>query len=331
MLWFGVAATCLGEAARAEISLPARLRWVIFRIVSGRVVVLNGQYGQSMSKTRNRPALGRHESFVIDVSTAAVSVRYQLTTDQFDLTAEFVDGQRARIYRQPRGNSPVVRVQYDQPEAGQVTLSVGSDESSRQYFADSFWHLMLAAPEDCTRHLISILEHLRSNWHLQHCAEGIKDAMFYRATSGALPDRKKWTVLVAALGSDHFHVRRHAERELSRTGQAIVPFLKELGVGKLDAEQRFRVRRILAARSAPVDDTPDRVAAWLIDDRSAWLTLATADDPIRRELAAAQLSRLVGRRLDFDPQADRKTRGSQIERLRRRIGSDPSKPPRQLR
>ena len=98
---------------------------------------------------------------------------------------------------------------------------------------------------------------------------------------------------------------------------AIAPYLASLDHRQLTAEQRVRVRRIVAAVSRDtLDDSVEHIVSWLAWDAKAWYLLLSRDDEALRQAAAAQLAGLLDEPLDFDPAADAATRQQQLERLR---------------
>jgi hypothetical protein len=95
--------------------------------------------------------------------------------------------------------------------------------------------------------------------------------------------------------------------------------LQSLQRNKLDAEQWNRVSEIIAASSDDREDTPDRMAACLVDDRSVWLGLLADSQELARQIAAQRLSSLTGGPIDFDPAASQDTRSKQLAALRSKL------------
>jgi hypothetical protein len=140
------------------------------------------------------------------------------------------------------------------------------------------------------------------------------------AAEGDLPDPGRWAVLVEQLGDERFSRREAADRELRSLGRVVSIYLQQLDASQLDAEQHYRVRRILMALSARTDnDTPPEVAQWLAGDPVVWLAMLSRDDEPTRRLAAERLKALLDGPIAFDPAADAATRQGQIDELRLRI------------
>ena len=87
-------------------------------------------------------------------------------------------------------------------------------------------------------------------------------------------------------------------------GQLAVSFLNRLDERTLNAEQRSRIRQIKQSFHIDDGDTPDRVAAWLSEDKSVWLSLLERKSEATRTIAAGQLGEILGQSLAFDPAAD---------------------------
>ena len=77
-------------------------------------------------------------------------------------------------------------------------------------------------------------------------------------------------------------------------GQPVVSFLNRLDEGTLNAEQRSRIRQIKQSFHIDDGDTPDRVAAWLSEDKSVWLSLLERKSEATRTTAAEQLGAILG-------------------------------------
>jgi hypothetical protein len=67
-------------------------------------------------------------------------------------------------------------------------------------------------------------------------------------------------------------------------------------------------------------DSPELVAAWLLDDKRVWLALLDREEIATRKLAQRQLEALCQRTILFDPQAEAGIRRQQLARLEARMG-----------
>jgi hypothetical protein len=96
--------------------------------------------------------------------------------------------------------------------------------------------------------------------------------------------------------------------------------LKQLNFSRLDAEQQFRIGRILESQTGQRnDDTPLEVATSLAVDPSIWLALLSRPQQTVRETAAHRLEALLGGPIPVDPTADPDSQKAQREQLRVRI------------
>jgi hypothetical protein len=234
-----------------------------------------------------------------------------------------VSSRRVHIIQEPQVGADVPPVEFTQPPCGSLTLTVGARPSQRVIHAASLWHLMIGYPEICRQHLAPLLQLIDSRWDPGKLAADLEEDLIQLARSQDAPDRRHWDALVAQLRDDLYTRREAADRQLRSCGRIVIHYLRELDPARLDAEQKFRVRRIIAALdSGEGIDTPDHVASWLAGDPSIWLGLLSRDSESTRRLAFQQLSSLLDKPLVFDPAADEKTRQSQVEQIRGVVGEN---------
>jgi len=235
----------------------------------------------------------------------------------------FVDVERSKqvtISRLSRADDHVAAVRYRQPARGNVTLVIEGVDQTREMVAPGFWHLMLAEPDVCRKHLLPVLESIRHNWGLETKTRQLEDALFAVARSGKLPDADRLRQLVRQLRHPKFERRQEADRQLRDMGQSVLAFLERLDEEALDAEQRTRIRRIKQALTVTDGDTPVRVASWLADSSHVWLALLDRADANKRSTAAKHLEMICGQPLPFDPLASEIDRRRQIDQLRVDMG-----------
>jgi hypothetical protein len=292
-------------------SLAAQRSWVKFGILLGRLQLLNSQVGQSLSATSEDPQTGVRESFSVNVGSKVVSVHYELTTPDVQFAVDFCGPDCLEIEKAPRSDRGGTRLRLVQPQRGPLELNIGVGDGARRYQADSFWHLMLQYPEVCEAHLVPILKSLRPEWQLDRATAEVETNLLRLAREEHVPRTERWAELVKQLGHETFLGRRAAERELRAAGQAVVAYLTQLDPRDLDTEQRERVRQIVGSLVSHTEDTPQRVALWLIADESVWLTMMSREDPHTRRIAALHLARLTDKPVDqlgLPPEAMRTAR-----------------------
>ena len=267
----------------------------------------------------NKP---QDEQLTVRNSNGDFSIEYVKPSADRRLSIEIgVSCGRVHILQQAEVGADVTPVEFTQPPCGPLTLTVGAKQSQRTIHAASLWHLMIGYPEICRQNLLPLLQMIDSRWDPGKLAADLEEDLIGLANSQDAPDRRHWDALVAQLRDERYTRREAADRQLRAAGRIVIHYLRDLDAAHLDAEQKFRVRRIVAALddSAGVD-TPDRVTSWLAGDPAIWLGLLSRESESTRRLAFQQLSSLVDKPLVFDPSADEKTRQSQIGQIRAVVG-----------
>lgn len=291
-----------------------RAGWIQVSLVSGRIQVAGSRVGL-INPHINRN--GSTEQLTVQSNEAVPTVGYELSSkrERMSFHVDGTDG--LRLVRQPKEGVTFAAVEYRQPYGGKVLLAIGTGDERRAFESASLWHLLFTEPEACRQHLLPVLEVLNPQWHLNALANDVEEALITSARDGLMPDRQRWDSLVEQLGDAQYARREAADRELRACGRIVAAYLEQFDRGQLDAEQDYRVRRILAALALNAsDDAPEQVAMWLAGDRAVWLALLARDDPATRRLAAERLEALMGRRISFNPDADDATRLDQLARLR---------------
>lgn len=295
----------LAAAVKAQNITPA--------IVSGRIVISSVR-GRTVPLQLDSGDV--KEQLLLPLFLRGGVVKYERSTPNEQISMEFFGGARAHLTRTPKGSSEAAPVEFTQSVEGMMSLAVGRNDQRRVYTGASLWHLLLAERDVCRQHLLPLLALVNDDWDLPTVSEQIEQTLIEEAGSQAPPDRRHWVALVEQLGSERFTQREAADRELRALGPLVASYLQSLDVEALDAEQRFRVRRIvLALTDARQPDTPDQVALWLAGDPQVWLALLDRDSEAARQVAARQLAHLLGRPIAFDPAADPQTREAQLKRL----------------
>ncbi len=296
----------------------ARLRWLQYKMVAGRVVA-SSSYPDGMNISFGPSVIGGrlHEHLQLLILKEQASIRYELAGDGQQLSIVLAENGGFSINR--KRSDPVYQMEFIQQPGKPLTLSLVEGDTERNVTAESFWHLYLAEPKLVTAELIPYLELLRPAWHLAATGQAIEDALVQEAQKPHAGDPRQWSVLVGKLGSPSFAQRESAQHELQRTGQVILPYLESLDRTALDAEQNARVSKLIAALSVDYEDTTGRIATWLAGDRGAWFALLAHPQKAKRRIAARQLEMLSGGPIEFDPAADAETRRAQLERLRPRF------------
>jgi len=329
LLWTAGSGSC-AEPLTMSPGMAARLRTVRAEIVSGRVHLVSAQRpSSSTSTTRSN---GRTERLSIDARDDRPAIQYELRTPELRLEIKAAgageleithqvdyrsaEQQRRRVveFRQ-QPNHPVELSIVDRDQTETVT-----EENEQTITAAGLWHLQLAEPQVCGTYLNPLLEMLRADWNLAETTAEIEQQLLAHAILPADGRRREWQALIAQLASDRYSERRAADRQLRAAGTAVVPFLQTLDRRELDAEQWFRVRRMIDSFSAGAEeDTPLSVARRLAGDPRVWHSLLSRDGRQYYKPATSHLSRLLGEPIQFDPDADAEARQRQIDAIGRRI------------
>ncbi len=302
-----------------------RSRRVEFSLNLGRVAVWSrNYYGSSSSRssgsTRSERLSIRTNRVASRAGGFSVTVGYELSTSEEVFKIDAESDRLLQIRREPKGDSQVVPVEFVQEAGRPVRLAIGADDERKAHEAPSLWHLVLAEPAAVREHLAPILKPIMPDSDLVGQAEKLPARMIEMAAAQETPDTERWAELVVQLGHDQYALREAADRALRQAGPNVLAFLRNLDYGKLDAEQQFRVKRIIRSMTrTPGSDTIDSIAEWMLTDARAWLILLGRDEEATRRAAAQRLEVLLGEPIGFDPSADPTLRRKQIESLRKRI------------
>lgn len=303
--------------APSERNIVERTGWIRFEIIGGRIAVLGHRCGQSRVVQNGEATDVPRELLSVQLCTESLVVHYEDVRSDRHIAVDLDDQQRLTLSRS--GNTPSGDLKLVQPFKGPLTLSVGR-EPVQTFTASTLWHLALKHPELCEEQLFPLLETIRPHWRLKEQAAGLTEALVSKAGTDVAADRAQWRDWVSKLDSDDFAVRQNADRQLRASGQAVVAWLARIDRKQLSAEQAGRVAEICQGLANLSTDTPQRVAAWLVDDRCAWLALLNHPDASVRLAAANHLTLLCGKPLVFDPLASFSERQQQLSQLQARFG-----------
>ncbi len=294
----------------------ARLRWMQYNMVAGRIVVSSAYQGTNMTFG---PAQvdRRSERLQIHINADQINFRYELSNADEQFTMSLVDGDQLSIRR--TRSEPKYALHFEQNAEAPMSLVLETGDTKHTLQGDSFWHVYLAEPELVRRHLIPLLEVLHPSWQLSSMGAAVEDSLIQRAQNPRQFIGQRWARLVDDLASPQFATRQNAQRKLYDAGPVIVPYLQNLDRNHLDAEQTSRIRALVESLSVDNEDTTDRIATWLAGDVQVWLSLLSRGELFKRRAAQQQLDQLLGSPIEFDPAAEETLRKAQIERLPARL------------
>jgi hypothetical protein len=298
--------------------LLGQMGWVQFSLASGRIVADSPYYGSGMQSSSQ--GNDHEETLSLEMNGASPVVRYQSRSSQESILLVVTDRSDLSLTREPVGEDQGPRVELTQPPSGPITLLLGHGPTQREVRGATLWHVLLADPAASAAHVLPLLELMEADWNLPETLADLDERLLSAAEKRRPADRDLWSSYVARLGSPRFADRQAADRALRRADAAVAPYLRSLDPSRLDAEQRLRVRRLIAAVERDLEDgSAERIAGWLTWDPAAWALLLARPDEATRRRAAEQVGLLLGRSIDFDPAADESTRTAQIEAIRARL------------
>lgn len=328
-MWHRMAASCLLLVAfhvtvleaeeKSETTLFAASGWARLQLVLGRVAVSTIRSSQSRSVAATDPAKQLEEKLFLSSDTEIPSLRYQRVTPADTLSVELVNGQRLTIVRQPTADTDLPPLRFTQTPGAPCVLVLGDGPQARTHRADSVWHLMLEAPTDFHDQLAPILESLQPSWRFHELSARAQDELIRLAQHNRFDTHRTAELLIARLGSSNFSEREMADRELRELGLRALPILERVDRLALNREQQQRLARIQADLRMDAADSPERIAAWLVEDTEVWVAMLRNDELPVREYAAAHLSKRFKQVEQFDPAAGPEQRQAQVALLERQL------------
>jgi hypothetical protein len=308
--------------AMQNLNQVVRSGMVQFRVVTGRVSLNGSRVGpiQTANNFEKLDSLSIQSDYNGDIVMS-----YNWSNSNRQLSIEVSNVSKVRIRYSGKGDDTQIPVEFYQPLQAKTVLKIGPEGKQQIYSAPNIWHLFLAYPAETKQYLVPLLELLHPNWKLSESAATLESELLRKAGNKETSDRKRWTALVEQLGDDGFAKRQAADRAIRAADPAVLSFLQQLDFSRLDAEQQFRVRRIVETLTDRLgDDSPEQVASWLAGDASVWLVLLNRSEVATRRLAARQLIAMLGGPIPVDPEADPASQKTQMEQLRLRIESPAS-------
>lgn len=270
-------------------TLQRRVRLII---VQGRIQASASSFLRGFSATLKHPDGEESETLQVTVTPQIQQIRYQRVAQQTRLT--MVLNAHGEMWVTIDFDDPKQKpVRFQQPTQGPITLAVGSSDDEEHCTAIGIWQLFLTHPHLCQQHLIPALESLQTNWCLSDTCASIETMLLELAINNTSPETTDITRLVEQLAHHQFSVRRRAEKELLEFGSTVLGPLRQLDNRQLDAEQKRRIQRVVNTLSFSTEDTPARVASWLVNDLDVWESLLDHLDGKDLEIAFRQRSSLM--------------------------------------
>ncbi len=277
-------AICLSSSA-ASPQLLKRHSWLKLRMEFGRIRLLVPT-GQCVSVSEERE--GQCERLAVDHKTGPVHLRYEYQTDKERLVVQFFGDQSCTIqrYYPPDAWRLSLEQRPDQP----VHIVLRTEQAQERFEAPTLWHLLSIYPR-VRQELIPCLEHLRPDWQLTVQLQRLEGGLQRRLPE---PRSEQFQRLVAQLADARFAQRAAADRQLRSMGLEVLPYLLNLDLATLSAEQRLRIDAIRRSLVRHYEDTPDQVASWLLHDASYWQARALASQGPEKDWALARWQLVQG-------------------------------------
>jgi hypothetical protein len=287
-------------------------------VQQGRIVCrLNRltRWGNQMSRKS-----GASESLRFEQSDRGTAMHYKLSSAERRLTIDALEYELTILHEHLNDGEADEVVRFEQRPGQPLLFEVRTGDVTQQLNGDTVWHLWLHDPDLCQRHLAPLCDLLGMSTPWTQFTQALESKLFLLADAGQAHDATLWRVWLMELKDDRFAVREAADRQLRSAGTALAPFLRRLDSKQLDAEQRYRLRRIMAEfEQHEGPDTIDSTAEWLADDPRVWLVFLSRADAEKRRTAANQLERLLDSPITFDVDAAEDVRASQIAELQARV------------
>ncbi len=194
-------------------AIAARIHWMQFNMVSGRVVASSNLSVPKMLVQSPGRRTQRRETLGIEINGGMCNLEYLLVSPTENLRINMTEGSTLTIRRtqSDAGYALAFEQRPDRP----LTLELEQDGVRRKWQAQGLWRLVLQEPEIVRDHLLPLLEQLHPSWQLAATAAQIEETLVRTPFTHApkRPDRQRWAQWVVELGSAKFSERENAERE----------------------------------------------------------------------------------------------------------------------
>jgi hypothetical protein len=287
-------------------------------VFQGRIVSRMARLQQWATTTSS--ARRGSETLRFERNDHGTAMHYKLVSPQrklvIDADADYLLMERVSF----DGDTVTAEARYEQEPGKPIQFRVLKDGQAHVLEADTVWHLWLEDPQLCSENLLPLCEMLGMRMPWQQFTQALELKLLQMVETGQTPDQDAWQAWLRELSDPRFAVREAADRRFRAAGTAVLPFIRGLDSAELDAEQRYRLRRIAyELQGEATSDTVDAVAESLLQDPRAWVEMLDRGEASDRSTAAAQLERLLRAEVDFDPDGDDAARNASVGRLRNRV------------
>lgn len=267
-----------------------------------QVTVVGGRISFAGSRVISPTMVNEPERLSMRADGDFTVIQYQCKSAEEDFFFEVRENVRFTLRRASKSEGCEVELRQI-PEAPLEATFV-RDGRQEHFQAHSLWHLLISQKDLSLQLLVPVLDRLRPGWNLADKAQQVEDEVLRTVTPEHQQNRRRWADLVRQLADDRFSRREAADRELRSAGGGVMAYLDRLDFRRLEPEQQVRIRSILGSLMRDSDDdTPEQVAATLVNDPSIWLAFLGRPDVSVRRTAARQLEASLHKPLPLDPDA----------------------------
>ncbi len=274
-------------------SLLHRAQWIDVSIADGRLLAKVLKYGHGRIATESAEDEENPERESLELGSEEQHIFFRYAHEEVD--REFVirvtDERIWEIEQRSLASGQLITLR--QPATGCLSLTIQQGKHSKQFRGRTLWHLLLGESPECSSAVTKLLTTVRGDLDIDERLQTIRTELC-KVEAKKVPDAD-WTKYVAELGAEDFGTRQQADRTLRQAGRPAMLYLSRLNTAELEAEQRLRIRRILADRAPEQDDSPQLAASLVNDHVGVWLNLLDTDTAGQQERALARLEELVGR------------------------------------
>lgn len=253
-----------------------------FRLIQGRL---------ELDAPRHRKGSQQHEcdrvfeSVTVTACRGIPSVHYVRKTNRQQITMNVMHAKHVRI--ESLLVEDAQRIVLDQPANDDVTLTVGDGADQRKYRGASLLHVRLDAPGEFDLHLNRLIQHLLNGTSIKRLSRDTNKLLLKQGKPTDCLTAAEIHEQVEKLRAKSLSTRRRAEQTLVASGTCVLPIIATLNQRDLDVEQRMRLKQIKTKLRSLENDTPQSLAAMLVNDRGHWEKLAPRMD--RAQFTTANL------------------------------------------
>lgn len=259
---------------------------VRFQMVHGRLC-LDPPRHRKGSQSRDQD--GVYESITVTAERGIPSLHYIFQTPSQHLTLSVQQAGDVRIesyYPKTAERSILV-----QPNAGPIHWTVRRGDLNDSHVGTTLLHLRQRDSVSFDSHHGPLMWRLLRGQSVGAISDATEASLLSQATSSSTPGAEAIRETIDQLRSPRRSRRVAAERQLLKWGTPIIPIVRQLRRGSMDAEQSDRLQKIMRRLRIQVNDTAASLAMLLINDQEYWSLIAPRLSSDQLQLANHHLDR----------------------------------------